>query len=157
MFLNNLEDFALAMRIYSIAGQAVTQGTVPCSLHCVFLSSICRLALHQRACSRLSRCQWRRSQKRANELCPLVYLQLKTDFKKRNFRQKWILVRSDAHIFLRGIASGGPGVPVKPPLYKPFLSKQPTNCAENDMTSGECPHFGTMCPPPPFEKSWLHP
>ncbi|KAJ7388059.1 Calcium uptake protein 3, mitochondrial, partial [Desmophyllum pertusum] len=25
MFLNNLEDFALAMRIYSIAGQAVTQ------------------------------------------------------------------------------------------------------------------------------------
>ncbi|RMX45212.1 hypothetical protein pdam_00024995, partial [Pocillopora damicornis] len=43
MFLNNLEDFALAMRIYSIAGQAVTQGTVPCSLHCVFLSSICRL------------------------------------------------------------------------------------------------------------------
>ena len=26
MFLNNLEDFALAMRIYSIAGQAVTQG-----------------------------------------------------------------------------------------------------------------------------------
>ena len=28
MFLNNLEDFSLAMRIYSIAGQAVTQGTV---------------------------------------------------------------------------------------------------------------------------------
>ena len=26
MFLNNLEDFALAMRIYSIAGQAVTPG-----------------------------------------------------------------------------------------------------------------------------------
>ena len=35
MFLNNLEDFSLAMRIYSIAGQAVTQGTVLSVLYLV--------------------------------------------------------------------------------------------------------------------------
>ena len=46
MFLNNLEDFSLAMRIYSIAGQAVTQGTATnisplCFICCFEFSSIC--------------------------------------------------------------------------------------------------------------------
>ena len=46
MFLNNLEDFSLAMRIYSIAGQAVTQGTATnisplCFISCFEFSSIC--------------------------------------------------------------------------------------------------------------------
>ncbi|KAJ7325695.1 Calcium uptake protein 3, mitochondrial [Desmophyllum pertusum] len=36
MFLNNLEDFALAMRIYSIAGQAVTQGNATSILSCLY-------------------------------------------------------------------------------------------------------------------------
>lgn len=46
MFLNNLEDFSLAMRIYSIAGQAVTQGTATnisplCFISCFEFISIC--------------------------------------------------------------------------------------------------------------------
>lgn len=46
MFLNNLEDFSLAMRIYSIAGQAVTQGMATnisplCFISWFEFSSIC--------------------------------------------------------------------------------------------------------------------
>ena len=53
MFLNNLEDFTLAMRIYSIAGQAVTQGKafiLPCTcfFFLLFLNRrLDRLASHK--------------------------------------------------------------------------------------------------------------
>ena len=34
----------------------------------------------------------------------------------------------------KGVAKGGPGVPVTPPFCKPFLTKQPTTGGENAMT-----------------------
>ena len=75
-------------------------------------------------------------------------------FKKRRMRNK-------------GVAREGPGVPVTPPFFKPFLTKQPTTGGENAMTipcpewqSGEYPHFDTVWPPlwkilaTPLRKYW---
>ena len=34
----------------------------------------------------------------------------------------------------KGVGRGGPGVPVIPPFFKPFLTKEPTTDGENAMT-----------------------
>ena len=51
----------------------------------------------------------------------------------------------------KGVARGGPGVPVTPPFCKPFLTKQPRTGGENAMTfqlenvqTNEYPHFDTV-------------
>ena len=51
----------------------------------------------------------------------------------------------------KDVARGGPGVPVSPPFWKPFLTKQPRTGGENAMTfklenvqTNEYPHFDTV-------------